>query len=175
MNSTSASPRSRSSKKHAITYIYIYIFHSNPTTQNEIGIFGCHGPRCKICIDYLMECKEFTVSNGTVWRVPSRITCNSLMVVYYQVCLGCNTFSNVGKTNNFRLRTNDHICKSKSGLTTDKFDQHVFTCKKDHETPTFKLYTLLEVNDYDKLREYEDYFHKQGFDTLNRRKATAKV
>ena len=96
------------------------------------------------------------------------------MVIYYQVRLGCNYFSNVGKTNILCKRTNVHISSCKLGNTSDKFDQHVFHCKKDHLEPLFKLYILMEVDNYDKLLIYEDYFHKQGFDICNRFKATAK-
>ena len=115
------------------------------------------------------------VNNGDLWRVPCHITCNSKMVVYYVICTGCNAFSNIGKTNNLRKRTNVHISSCKSGNTTDRFDKHVFECKADHVEPLFKLYVLMEINDYDKLRVYEDNFHKMGFDTCNRYKASARV
>ena len=69
------------------------------------------------------------------------------MVVYYVICAGCNAFSNIGKTNNLRKRTNVHISSCKSGNTTDRFDKHVFECKADHVEPLFKLYVLMEIND----------------------------
>ena len=97
------------------------------------------------------------------------------MVIYFLTCLGCGTFSKVGKTNCLRPRTNNHITEGKSGITTDIFDRYVYNCKKDHEEPLFKLNVLMEVDNYDKLLVYEDYFHKQGFDVCNRRKATATV
>ena len=122
-----------------------------------------------------MECSEFEVANGSIWQVSSHITCDSKFVVYFQVCNGCDSFSSVGKTNNLRKRTNVHISSCKSGKTTDLFDKHVYACKKDHADPVFKLYVLLELNNYDKLRVYEDNFHKKGFDTLNRYKASATV
>ena len=74
-----------------------------------------------------------------------------------------------------RPRINYHISEAKNGNTTDIFDKHVFSCKKDHIEPVFKLNVLMEVDNYDKLLVYEDYFHKQGFDTLNRKKAAANV
>ena len=86
------------------------------------------------------------------------------MVVHYQICTGCNEVSNVGKTN--------HISSCGLGDSSDRFDNHVFACKKDKNEPHFKLYILMEVNDYDKLLVYEDYCQKRGFDTLNRDKAT---
>ena len=70
---------------------------------------------------------------------------------------------------------NCHISESKSGNTTDTFDKHVYSCKKDHLDPVFQLHVLLEVEDYDKLLIYEEHFHKQGFDTDNREKAKAPV
>ena len=122
-----------------------------------------------------MECSEFEVANGSIWHVSSHITCDSKFVVYFLVCNGCDSCSNVGKTNNLRKRTNVHISSCKSGKTTDLFDKHVYACKKDHADPVFKLYVLCELNDYDKLRVYEDNFHKKGFDTINRYKASATV
>ena len=74
-----------------------------------------------------------------------------------------------------RPRINYHISEAKNGNTTDIFDKHVFSCIKDHIEPVFKLNVLMEVDNYDKLLVYEDYFHKQGFDTLNRKKAAANV
>ena len=146
---------------------------SIPPKRN--GIFRCSDDRCKIHEHYLMECSEFKVANGSIWQVPSHITCNSKFVVYYLICNGCDNFSKVGKTNNLRKRTNVHISSCKSGKTSDIFDKHVYACKKDHVDPVFKLYVLLELNNYDKLRVYEDDFHRKGFDTSNRYKASTKV
>ena len=145
------------------------------SSRIQNGTYACNDVRCKICIQYLVKCDKVVGDKGVVWNIPSPITCQSKMVIYYIVCLGCNHFCNVGKTNVLRLRINQHICTSKSGDTTDKFDKHVFSCKKDHLEPLFKLYLLMEVDNYDKLLIYEDYFHKQGFDICNRFKATAIV
>lgn len=122
---------------------------------------------------YLVECDTFKVSNGRTWHVQSHITCQSKMVVYYQVCMGCNKTSNVGKTNVLRKRTNVHISSCKLGGSSDRFDNHVYACKKDHIEPLFKLFVLMEVNNYDKLLVYESNFQKQGFDTLNVNKSMA--
>ena len=137
------------------------------------GAYKCKHPGCKICAMYLEECQTVTGNNDVVWHIQSRITCHSRKVVYYLICLGCDKFSKVGKTNCLRDRTNNHISESKSGETTDIFDRHVYSCKKDHLEPLFKLYVLMEVNHYDKLLVYEDFFHKQGFDVCNRKKAAA--
>ena len=151
-------------------------FSSNisSTSMKPNGIFPCSDDRCKIHKKYLIQCSEFPVANGTIWKVPSHITCNSKFVVYFLICNGCDTFSKIGKTNNLRKRTNVHSSSCKSGKTTDIFDKHVHACKKDHADPVFKLYVLLELNNYDKLRVYEDDFHKRGFDTSNRYKASAQ-
>ena len=150
-------------------------FVSTHTPVKPNGIFKCNSSCCKIHEMYLVECTEFRVDNGEIWHVPSHITCKSKMVCYYQICTGCNDFSNVGKTNNLRSRTNNHITACKRGITTDRFDRHVYNCKKDHLEPLFKLYVLIELNDYEKLRVYENYFHLKGFDTCNRYKASATV
>ena len=150
-------------------------FHGTDDSIKPNGIFKCSDKRCKIHKSYLVQCKEFKVANGETWTVPSHITCKSKMVIYYQICTGCNIFSNIGKTNNLRKRTNGHINHCKTGVTTDKFDRHVFACKQDHLPPFFKLYVLLEVNDYEKLRVYESSFHNKGFDTCNRYKASSAV
>ena len=137
------------------------------------GTFKCRHSGCKICKMYLQEGHTVTGSNGVIWHIQSRVGCNSQKAVYFLVCLGCNQFSKVGKTNCLRDRTNNHISESKSGETSDLFDKHVHNCKKDHIEPLFKLHILMEVNHYDKLLVYEDFFHKQGFDVCNERKAAA--
>ena len=148
-------------------------FDSERHSPELAGTYKCKNSRCKICALYLEECQTVIGSNGTTWQIQTRITCKSRNVIYYQTCLGCGWFTNVGKTNCLRDRTNNHISESKSGVTTDKFDKHVFECKKDHQEPVFKLNVLMEVDSYDKLLIYEDFFHKQGFDVCNRKKAAA--
>ena len=150
-------------------------FETDMSAKKPNGTFWCRRDNCKICSDYLVECDRVVGDNGVEWRIPSHITCQSKMVLYYLVCQGCRKFSSVGKTNNLRNRTNNHISEGKSGKTTDVFDLHVFNCKKDHVEPIFTLYVLMEVDNYDKLLVYEKYFHEQGFDNSNRRKAAAKV
>ena len=126
-----------------------FVTHEIPEKLN--GIFKCQRPNCKICRLYLVECEEFPVANNTIWKVPTHITCHSQHVVYYQICAKCGIVSNIGKTNNFRSRMNVHITSCRHGNTSDKFDSHVFKCKKDEIEPYFKLYALIEVNDVDKL------------------------
>ena len=139
------------------------------------GTFKCQNPNCKLCINYLVECDRVIGANHKTWHIPTHITCQSKKVLYFLICLGCGKYSKVGKTNVLRKRMNCHISESKSGNTTDTFDKHVYSCKKDHLDPVFQLHVLLEVEDYDKLLIYEEHFHKQGFDTDNREKAKAPV
>ena len=72
-----------------------------------------------------------------------------------------------------RKRTNNHISCGKSGKSKNRANRHFFECNKEHQEPLFQLYVLLELNDYDKLRVYEDDFHKRGFDTCNRYKSSS--
>ena len=58
------------------------------------------------------------------------------------------------------------------GITIIVFGKHVYECKENHTEPQFKCHVLMQLNDYDKLRVYEDNFHKQGFDVANKGKAS---
>ena len=149
-------------------------FNNDDDSTNQIGngIFRCKRSNCDLCRDYLMECKTFMVEGGKIWEVRSRITCGSKNVIYFQRCNFCSTESNIGKTNNLRLRTNNHKTLCKTGEGTDKFDRHIYLCNKDPEKkgPYFKLWVMLEVDDPSKLLVYENYFHRCGYDTTNRGK-----
>ena len=150
-----------------------YIRSMSPISTQPNGIFACSHPLCKIHKLYLVQCKEFRVENGTIWTVPNHITCNSKNVSYFLRCKGCDSFSYLGITNDLRKRTNVHISCGKSGKSTNRADKHFYACKTDHLDPLFELYVLMELNDYEKLRVYEDDFHKRGFDTCNQYKASA--
>ena len=144
-------------------------FEEHQQSGKENGIFKCSDKKCKICISYLQQCKSFRVENGTEWQVKSHLTCHSLNVIYFQRCIFCNRVSNIGKTNIFRKRTNVHISSCRTGRTSDKFDKHVFECDKvkNPEGPFFKIWILMELDDYSKLITYENHFHRLGFDTIN--------
>ena len=86
--------------------------------------------------------------------------------------MGCHAYSYLGMTNVLRKRMNSHISESKNGITMNVFDKHVYECKENHAEPLFKCHVLMQLNDYDKLRVYEDNFHKQGFDVANKGKAS---
>ena len=104
------------------------------------------------------------------WEIRSHLTCHSRYVLYFQRCAICNQTSDIGKTNNFRLRTNNHISSAKSGNSSDKFDNHVFHCNKNvqKEEPLFYIWIMMEVKSVDKLHEYERHLHRSGHDTMNR-------
>ena len=79
--------------------------------------------------------------------------------------------SYAGKTNNFRLRTNGHKSCCNTGNTSDRFDKHVFNCRRKHGVtgePLFSVFIFVEVFDDKLLLLYENYIHKLGFDTMNR-------
>ena len=84
----------------------------------------------------------------------------------------CDKETYSGKTwQKLRGRVNDHICKCKSGKGSNKFDKHVFECGKKHgnlRPPYFKVYAFMALGSRDLLETYEKYFHRNGFDTLNR-------
>ena len=129
--------------------------------------------RCKLCLlDYIQPCTSFTCSNGKIWEIRSHINCNTRNVVYFLVCNMCNVETYSGKTwQKIRGRVNDHICKCKSGKGSNKFDKHVHECgikNGNLKPPYFKVYAFMALGSRDKLITYENYFQRNGYDTLNR-------
>ena len=146
-------------------------FMTSPGPEKENGLFRCSDNKCKLCKLYIQQCKSFIVADGTEWVIKSHITCHSRYVVYYLVCLSCRRFSKTGKTNNFRKRMNCHISESKSGNTSDLFDQHVHKCAKDPTVePQFKIYAYFEVAHPKLLIPYEDHLHALNFDSVEKSK-----
>ena len=121
---------------------------------------------------YLQKCKSFMTSSGKEWFVKCHVNCRSKNAIYFQICNFCNVTSNIGKTDDLRERTNNHISSCRNGTSSDIFDNHVFNCSKvnnvRHVEPYFKLYVLMVLNDYNKLLNYERKSHLEGHDTLNR-------
>ena len=82
------------------------------------------------------------------------------------------TETSVGKTDNLRLRTNNHISSCRTGNGTNLFDLHVHSCakkqKKELVEPFFKLFAFMELTDYNALRNHERRLHLQGHDTINK-------
>ena len=144
-------------------------FPASSTTNKENGIFLCHRSNCKICSMYLQECTHFQTRVGT-WEIRAHLTCNSKYVLYYLQCAVCDEETYTGKTNDFRLRTNNHISCCKSGNGTDKFDNHVYRCNKTVKKPEplFRAWIFIEVDSIDKLHEYERHLQRKGHDSMNR-------
>ena len=102
--------------------------------------------------------------------IREKIMCNSKNVLYFLKCSICNLTTYTGKTNNFRLRMNNHISECRTGNTCDRFDIHVFNCRKInnyHTEPYFKIYAFMTVKHENMLLSYEAYLHKKQYDTLN--------
>ena len=147
-------------------------FSSNgPENKKVKGIHHCTNSKCEICsFNYLQQCNEFVTSNGTIWKVKCNITCKSLNVIYFLKCNFCNFETKLGKTDNLRLRTNNHRSGCRNGKSSDKFDNHVYQCSRaqGHTTPSepfFKLYVMMSCNSYDKLLNIERGLHLKGHDT----------
>ena len=149
-------------------------------TKNVIqGTTHCDDSACKICKLYLQKCNFFETSNGTTWQIKSHIHCHSKNTIYYLVCNFCQHESNVGKTDNLRNRTNNHISSCRHGSGSDIFDLHVHECARKqgkklevkpfikHE-PYFKLFVFMELRDYSSLRNHERRLQLQGHDTINK-------
>ena len=98
--------------------------------EKEVGIKLCGRSICKMCTLYLQECTSFKTAKGAIWNIKCPITCNSKNVLYWQLCAFCLKESNTGKTDDFRLRTNNHISSCRLGTGTDIFDLHVYECAK---------------------------------------------
>ena len=150
-------------------------FSSSTTRKdNEKGLFQCTSKRCLICsLNYLQECKSFVTSNGTTWNIKCHITCGSLNALYFLRCRYCSEFNEeftkLGKTDNLRERTNNHISSCRHGTSTDIFDNHVYSCAKSrglpHTEPYFIMFVFMVCNDYNKLLNIERKLHLQGHDT----------
>ena len=65
-------------------------------------------------------------SDASSWEVKCFASCQSLNVLCFLTCNFCKEVTYIGKTNNFQLRTNNHISSCRHGKSTDQFDNHVF-------------------------------------------------
>ena len=142
---------------------------NNKEDKNN-GLFKCNDIRCQLCNKYIQECTHFVTSNNVKWDIREKIMCNSKNVLYFLKCSICNLTTYTGKTNNFRLRMNNHISECRTGNTCDRFDIHVFNCRKInnyHTEPYFKIYAFMTVKHENMLLSYEAYLHKKQYDTLN--------
>ena len=87
------------------------------------------------------------------------------------VCIFCSKETYIGKTDDGRERTNNHITGCRHGSTGNDFDLHVHQCASEKGMPLvepfFKYYILMVCNSYHKLLAYESDLHARGFDTIN--------
>ena len=139
--------------------------------MKESGLFKCKDVRCKLCRLYIQQCKSFTTSRGTNWIIKSHLTCNSINILYYLVCVACDGQTTyTGKTVCTRDRMNNHISGCRSANPINKFDRHVQRCMKNYgitSEPYFKIYMFMEVSHEKYLLPYETYLHSQKHDTMN--------
>ena len=156
-------------QKQPLNLLRLLTKSQNKNYQNVPGLVKCSNKRCKLCKLYIQEEDRFILSNNKEWLIKSKITCNSINVIYFLNCINCDT-TYIGKTNNFRLRMNNHISSCNHGNSTDKFDNHVFNCLgPNKKEPYFKIHAMMTLNDVNKLLQYEHYFHVNGYDTLNKK------
>ena len=145
-------------------------FTSTSEEKLPDGLFKCKDVRCMICKYYTQECSYFYTSNNVRWDIREHITCQAKCTLYYLKCRICNETTYTGKTNIFRPRINNHISDCRTGNSTDRFDLHVYNCRKEHnitEEPLFLIYVFMTVPHEGMLLSYEKYLHKKGFDTMN--------
>ena len=145
--------------------------------RNQVapGVHKCSSARCKICKLYLQVETEVSMNNGVIWQIRCVASCNSLNVLYFLECIFCGLENYIGKTDNCRERTNNHISGCRYGRTPNIFDQHVHTCATakgmnlldSNNEPFFKLHILMVCSNYYKLLSYESALHKKGLDTMN--------
>ena len=143
------------------------VIHAPPVRNR---LFKCQGKRCDLCrLNYIQESHSFTTSNGCIWNVRSHINCNSINVLYYLQCSGCNQ-TYTGKTNHLRLRMNNHKSGAKLGNNSDIFDKHVFQCRQRAQItsePLFTIHAFMTVKDERLLLPYESYLHSKKYDKMN--------
>ena len=141
------------------------------------GVYKCNDKRCKICRLYLQDDLIFEMANGFLWNIRCPVSCNSLNVIYYLICLFCNKESYIGKTDDTRYRSNNHMSGCRLGTSSNIFDEHVYNCsgmalltkeEKQAREPYFKLHLMMACSDFHKLIPYESKFHSLKMDTLNR-------
>ena len=114
------------------------------TVTKKNGLFRCRNKNCKLCRLYIQECTSFMTHNDTEWQIRSHINCNSVNALYLLKCMKCKNqikpTSKTGQTVNLRDRMNNHISDCKLGGSSDLFDQHVYECKKQSDTPDAEPY-----------------------------------
>ena len=146
------------------------VFNSSNEIKLPNGFYKCDDVRCLICKRYIQECTYFYTSNNVKWEIKERIDCHAKCTLYYLKCLICHVETYTGKTNVLRSRVNNHISDIRTGNSTDRFDIHVYNCRRMYnctQEPYFALYAFMTVPHESMLVSYENYLHSKGFDTMN--------
>ena len=77
-----------------------------------------------------------------------------LFYIFQHVSSNGNT-TYTGKTVNCRYRMNNHLTVCRYGISTKRFDNHVFKCSNKNKyvwkEPYFKVYTFITVSNENKL------------------------
>ena len=148
----------------------------NGDTVSKVGVSKCSDKRCKICRLYVQTGTEIPLSNGQTWRIKMDANCNSKNILYFLVCYFCQHETYIGKTDQTRDRTNNHITGCRYGNGSNVFDLHVYKCgnlenlsiiERKQLEPYFKLYIMMACKDYQKLLDYEKRLHMRNCDTMN--------
>ena len=145
-------------------------FSTKSLAKNTQLIKKCNDKRCKICLSYLQFTNSFQTASGKIWEIRNEMSCRSKNLIYFLTCNQCEgKVSYIGKTNNLRLRANQHISLCRTGNGSGKFDLHVHQCLySEPMEPYFKLYLFMELGSEASLLTYESPFHKLHYDILNR-------
>ena len=137
----------------------------------SIGITLCKNNRCKLCKLYLQAVNSFETAKNVTWNIKCEISCKSKNVIYFLSCNSCHgEVTYIGQTTNFRLRINNHISESRSGVSSCTFPRHVFQCGNNHNNlkePFFKVFAFMSLSSSKLLTTYEEKLFKAGHATLN--------
>ena len=146
-----------------------FISHTEPIKKN--GLFRCSNTLCKLCKLYIQEGDHFYTANDTKWLIKTDISCKSKNVIYYLKCVSCHfKVTYIGKTNDLRLRMNNHISACRHGESSDIFDNHVYKCRlanNHNDEPYFHIHAFIKLPDERLLLSYESYLHSKRYDTMN--------
>lgn len=119
------------------------------------GSTKCKGPRCEIC-NILILCSEITFNNGKVFKISSKVSCNSKFCIYVLQCR-CGLFY-IGECEDFRARINLHHSQIRTPEYRNiKVVKHIFSC--GHKFKATPIY-LMSDESIIKRKTQEDHFIK---------------
>ena len=132
--------------------------------------------RYKISWLYIVEGRSSIMSNNIRWELRSYVTCRSINIIYYLKCNTCKKKETyIGKTIGdnivgFKSRTNHLISDSRTWVSTCKLTIHVYKCglkNKCLNEQSFESNVMMKLKGSNQLESHENYFYKNGYDTLN--------